>query len=318
MDEGGGGFGEPAHTRLSVRILLIFAAIVFWLFATTAGHQYLHASDAGAETMLVASATGWMLATLFLSVVTVFAIWIATRFRRPGFRGVAIILFWMGLLAAGHAFSHDGLMDLAYFLKDAQLRFGNLGFALFVGAYALALAVPFFPGIEIGLAIIAMFGKTGALASYSATILGLMLAFFAGRRIPVSWRRAVFRYLRKDRRGKQGSNRRDSAPGAGRGPKRGLLPGSAARLLARYRYPGVGLALNIPGNSAVGGGGGIAMMCGMSRHFKTRWFFLTVCIATSPVPFLILTGLIDLEALMDYRGSMHDFLTALEPLFGLR
>ena len=263
---------------------------------------------------MIASVPGWILTVLFLTILTAAAFWIAPIRRRPGPRSLMLIAFWMALLAAGHAFSHEGLMDLAYFLKDAQARFGPIGIALFVAVYAVALAIPFFPGVEIGIAIIAMFGKTGALASYSGTILGLMLAFYAGRSVPLAWRRAIVAYLRRDR------HRADSAPepAAGhRGAKRSLPRGRIGRLLLRYRYPATGIALNMPGNSAIGGGGGIALMCGMSRRFKPRWFLLTVAAATAPIPFLVLAGLIDLETLMGYRGSVHDFLTAMEPFFGL-
>ncbi len=272
---------------------------------------------------MVASTAGWLLAVLYLTITTIVALWIAPTTRRLRPRGVGLIAFWMALLAAGHAFSHEGLMDLAYFLKDAQNRFGAPGVALFVFVYAVALAIPFFPGIEIGIAIIAMFGKLGALASYTGTILGLMLAFYAGRRVPLSWRRAVIRYLRRDRRGGLRDRRAGSASFApqtadGKPAVRSIFGSRAGRLMRRYRYPGIALALNIPGNSAIGGGGGIALMCGMSRGFRTHWFLLTVIIATAPVPALILSDLLDLDYLMRYRGSVHDFLTGMEPLFGLR
>ena len=57
----------------------------------------------------------------------------------------------------------------------------------------------------------------------------------------------------------------------------------------------LGILFNLPGNSVLGGGGGIALICGMSRLFKWQWFLLTVILVTAPVPLLAFFGLIQLE-----------------------
>jgi hypothetical protein len=58
------------------------------------------------------------------------------------------------------------------------------------------------------------------------------------------------------------------------------------------------LLLNLPGNAALGGGGGIAMMSGFCRLFTFAGFVTTVALAVAPMPLLILlTG--SLPSLMD-------------------
>jgi hypothetical protein len=45
--------------------------------------------------------------------------------------------------------------------------------------------------------------------------------------------------------------------------------------------------INLPGNMLVGGGGGIALVAGMTRLFSWPAFLLTVAVAVAPVPLLI-------------------------------
>jgi len=44
------------------------------------------------------------------------------------------------------------------------------------------------------------------------------------------------------------------------------------------------LTLNIPGNSLVGGGGGIAFIAGLSGLFSYPAYLATILIAVAPVP----------------------------------
>ncbi len=54
--------------------------------------------------------------------------------------------------------------------------------------------------------------------------------------------------------------------------------------LLRHRYLALMAAVNLPGNIVIGGGGGIALIAGLSRLFFPSVFVLTVAIAISPVP----------------------------------
>ena len=67
-----------------------------------------------------------------------------------------------------------------------------------------------------------------------------------------------------------------------RSPKK-LIP-----FLIRFRYIALLLAINLPGSIAIGGGGGIAMLAGMSRLFMLPYFVLTIAIAVAPFPLLLM------------------------------
>jgi len=51
----------------------------------------------------------------------------------------------------------------------------------------------------------------------------------------------------------------------------------------RYRYLALAVLLNVPGNAVIGGGGGIAMLVGMTRLFSFPAYIATVVLAVSPV-----------------------------------
>ena len=66
-----------------------------------------------------------------------------------------------------------------------------------------------------------------------------------------------------------------------------LLDGQSARALRlaiRYRYVALAVAVNTPGNSIIGGGGGIMLMAGLSGIFSPLATVSTIAIAVSPVP----------------------------------
>ena len=70
-----------------------------------------------------------------------------------------------------------------------------------------------------------------------------------------------------------------------------LLEGQPKRALSlglRYRYVALALAVNTPGNSIIGGGGGIMMMAGLSGIFSPLATFLTIALAVSPVPLAVI------------------------------
>jgi hypothetical protein len=56
----------------------------------------------------------------------------------------------------------------------------------------------------------------------------------------------------------------------------------------KYRYVALLVAINVPGNIVIGGGGEIALMAGMSRLFSVPLYLLTIAIAVSPIPVLLI------------------------------
>jgi len=68
-----------------------------------------------------------------------------------------------------------------------------------------------------------------------------------------------------------------------------LLARAPARVIPRLlRHPclALALALNLPGNSLIGGGGGIALSAGISGLYPMRSYLATVAVAVAPVPLL--------------------------------
>ena len=52
-------------------------------------------------------------------------------------------------------------------------------------------------------------------------------------------------------------------------------------------YVALALAVNTPGNSIIGGGGGILMLAGVLRLFHWSGILLTLMIATLPIPLAV-------------------------------
>ena len=153
---------------------------------------------------------------------------------------------------------------------------GSLALACLV--YAGLLAIPFVPSVEIGLLIMVIFGKYGAVGAYLATVAGLNLAYIVGCLL---------------RRGADG--------------RRPHLPEAVQRLMERLasRFPAgsipavaLGLLLNMPANTLLGGGGGIAMAYGASGVLRWVPFTITVALATAVIPGLFLAGFLGVERLL--------------------
>lgn len=157
-------------------------------------------------------------------------------------------------------------------------------------SYMLLTAIPFVPGVEIGLALIMTFGPPIVPIIYLATNVALALSFVVGRLVPERWIEIVFRRVGLERAADSVA-RLASVPGEDRiehlmsaAPKR-WLP-----FLLRHRFWAMALLLNLPGSAIIGGGGGIAMAAGMSRLVTLPQFLITTAIAVSPVPVAILVA----------------------------
>lgn len=155
-------------------------------------------------------------------------------------------------------------------------------------AYVGLLALPFVPGAEIGLAMLAAFGAGIAPLIYGATVASMMLAYSVGRFLPISALERLFTILRMHR---AASLVAKAAPLSSDERLAMFLSGQSKQALGlalRYRYIALALAVNTPGNSIVGGGGGIMMMAGLSGIFSPLATLLTVALAVSPVPLAVM------------------------------
>lgn len=176
------------------------------------------------------------------------------------------------------------MAKIALFEADAAARaMTGLIITVMVG-YAILLAIPFIPGVEIGIAILMVAGASAAPMVYVATIAGLLLAFCVGQYAPMSRLIQLCQDLRLFRIGRLLYNI-DKTPRNDRlDAMHNRLPHWLAAILCNYRYVTLAIAINLPGNIALGGGGGIMMAGGLSRLFQTRFVVLTILLATLPVP----------------------------------
>ena len=162
--------------------------------------------------------------------------------------------------------------------------------AIMLGSFVFVvlLAFPFVPGAEIGVALLAAFGAAIAPLVYAGTVLAMMLAYAVGRVLPME---ALVRLLRALRMRRAADLVGRAAPLSGEERIAMMMEGAPSRIVAlgvRNRYLAMALAVNTPGNSLIGGGGGIMMMAGLSGIFAPLPTFLTIAIAVSPVPLAVM------------------------------
>jgi hypothetical protein len=156
--------------------------------------------------------------------------------------------------------------------------------------YVLLLAMPFVPSAEIGLALMLALGSSMAVPVYVATILGLTLAFAAGR--------YAFQFQRHNGKGAAQQASDVIAVLDKRFQDRPVL-----RHVLRFRGLAVIALINMPGNTVLGGGGGIAMAIGYTRALTPPAFVLCVAVAVAPVPALFL-----IANVVGLEGWMHAWL----------
>jgi hypothetical protein len=150
--------------------------------------------------------------------------------------------------------------------------------------YTVLLAIPFVPGAEVGWALIAMLGPPVAFLVYICTVAGLSLSFVAGRLIPLP---GLIRLSENIKLVRLSALLREIEPLgveerlaflANRTPNR-YLP-----FLLRHRYLALAVAVNVPGNFLIGGGGGIALFAGISRVYSIPGFLATIILSVAPIP----------------------------------
>ena len=175
---------------------------------------------------------------------------------------------------------------------DLQIRPDNeqqVHRAIMIGAvaYIVLLAIPFVPGAEIGIALLAGFGSAIAPLVYVCTVAAMMLAFTIGRFLPISALERLLRFLRLRRAAELVAR---AAPLSTEERVAMLLDGQSKRVLSlavKYRYVALAVAVNTPGNSVLGGGGGLMIIAGLSGIFTPLSTFVTIVIAVSPVPLAV-------------------------------
>jgi len=290
--------GNPG--RVAIGRVAIAAAI--WAAFAVAAHQLIHRFlpvtgpvPGPGLTILGAQALAISVATLILLTV-----------RQPAhlisLRAFLATVIWVGLIVFGHYLTHLDATAINETL--ASLHEGMGMGALLASAFMLAvlLGLPFVPSVEMGLMMMTVFGREGAIAAWLATIAGLSLAHAAGRYMPAD---RVHHWL--DRHGLLPATRDPGKPVMDEllerlhlSEKKGHRVGT---FLLRHRYLLFAALINVPGNSVLGGGGGIALICGFTRLFRWAPFILTVSLASLPIPLLVFLGLIPVDEWLAALGG---------------
>ena len=172
--------------------------------------------------------------------------------------------------------------------EHEHLMITVLWFAIVV--YVLWMALPFVPGIELGLALMVLLGARGVVLVYFCTLLSLSLSFTIGRLIPLN---SFARFLGWLHLYKAQDLVLQLEPLNSEEKLDFLLksaPSKAIPFLLRHRYLMIAIALNLPGNALIGGGGGIGLISGMSRLYPFPKYILLVSLAITPLPLLFLAG----------------------------
>jgi len=200
---------------------------------------------------------------------------------------IAKIAIYAGLVAVAIRVGHSVMSQFDFFLSPRTEPMLHRMIMTATAAYVFLMALPFCPGMEIGLGMILVLGAKIVPLVYGATVAALLLAFLVGRLVPARRIIATFDLLRL-RRARDLLLRLEPLDSQQRLE---LLTSGSTRLVRsvlKYRYVAVALALNMPGNIVIGGGGGIALAAGFSRLFSFPAFALTVALAVAPVPLAIL------------------------------
>ncbi len=206
-------------------------------------------------------------------------------------RILLLAALYLGLIFGG-AFIGQQLTDLVAFdIRPSNEPEVHGAIMTCTAAYILASAIPFVPGAEIGLGMMLLLGPRIAVLVYGSMVAALMIAYLIGRLIPPAATARAFAVLGL-RRARDLSL--DLAP-LDTGARLRLLTARAPRrivpFLLRHRYLALALAFNLPGNTLLGGGGGIALAAGLTGLYSPGGYALTVVLAVLPVPLMIfLTG----------------------------
>jgi hypothetical protein len=205
-------------------------------------------------------------------------------------RRALLLAVYLLLLAGGFYAGHALLRQASLTAQPMSGPGVHLMIATTTMIYTAASAIPFIPGAEIGFGLIFLFGGKIAGIVYAAMLAALTSSYLAGRLIPPSLCAAAFGFAGLHR-ARDLVLRMAPLP-----PDRKLdvlmehAPSRIVPFLLRHRYLALMALINIPGNSLVGGGGGIAFTAGMSGLFTLPRYFAAIAIAIAPLPvFFMLT-----------------------------
>ena len=156
--------------------------------------------------------------------------------------------------------------------------------------YVFWMALPFVPGIELGLALMVMLGVKGVVLVYLCTLLSLSLSFVIGRLIPLKYFARFLGWLHLVKARDLVLKLEPLNPEEKLDFLLRTAPSKIVPYLLEHRYLMIVIILNLPGNALIGGGGGIGLVAGMSRLYSFPKYLLLIGLAITPLPLLFLAG----------------------------
>lgn len=155
------------------------------------------------------------------------------------------------------------------------------------GIYVALMAIPFMPGAEVGISMILLFGSKICLLVYVCTVIALIPPYIIGRLISPKYTARMFGFV-----GLMPARRlvEQIAPLSAEQRLVYLMDRAPTRFgpfFVRHRFLTLAVLLNLPGNIVIGGGGGIALIAGMTRLYSLPTYLLTISVAVAPVPLII-------------------------------
>ncbi|MDO3720656.1 hypothetical protein QVZ43_02910 [Marinobacter sp. chi1] len=202
--------------------------------------------------------------------------------------GLVKLSLLVGVIFAGNLLTSGIIDGIEMDIRPSNEPLLHQIIMISMAAYILLMAIPFVPGVEIGLALMMILGPKIVPLVYVCTLISMYLAFFIGRLVP---EKSIINFLREIRLVRAAAFLESFSGLSADQRLRRLSDRSPKRWvpwLLKHRYLTLMLAINLPGNMILGGGGGLALIAGMSRIFAFNRYLLLVAIAISPVPLVLL------------------------------
>lgn len=157
--------------------------------------------------------------------------------------------------------------------------------------FVVTAAIPFVPGAEIGFGLLLLFGGQASLLVYTGMVGALLLSYSVARLVPLSVLSGFAEWLGLKKIAALCDQLAETPAEERAEFISGQLSGRFSSAVMRNRYLLLIVLLNMPGNSVLGGGGGIAFLAGISGLYSFWAFLVSVLIAVAPLPlFFLLVG----------------------------
>ncbi|WP_297791365.1 hypothetical protein [uncultured Marinobacter sp.] len=202
--------------------------------------------------------------------------------------GILKLLILIALIVVGNLFTRGVLEGMEVSIRPSNEPMLHRIIVTSMIAYVFLMAIPFVPGVEIGLALMMLLGPKIVPLVYGCTLVSLCLGFMVGRFLSEAMISRFLMDLHLFRAGRfierlQGLDSQQRLSLMLEKSPRRLVP-----VLLRHRFLTLMVVINLPGNMIIGGGGGLAMVAGISRLFSIPQFVLLIAVAISPLPLLLL------------------------------